>query len=177
VTEAYSGISSPELVAAEYLDTTASTVGIATPEFSGLFSGVTRALQCTSLQMLQRPSARGVIESVTYVCSKLAQCAYKANVGGSIPSPPTICFRSILLSGGHMVWSDRITFDAAVMGGKPCIRGIRVTVGTLVGLIAAGRTQDEILLAYPYLEPADIHAALVYAAWRSEERELPLATA
>jgi uncharacterized protein (DUF433 family) len=76
-----------------------------------------------------------------------------------------------------MSWTERITFDPAVMGGKPCIRGIRVTVGMLVGLIAAGRSQDEILRAYPYLEPADIHAALAYASWRSEERELPLATA
>ncbi|MDB6012859.1 MAG: hypothetical protein JWL65_5109 [Gammaproteobacteria bacterium] len=52
-----------------------------------------------------------------------------------------------------------------------------MTVGMLVGLIAAGRSEDEILRAYPYLEPGDIHAALAYAAWRSEERELPLATA
>jgi uncharacterized protein (DUF433 family) len=78
---------------------------------------------------------------------------------------------------GHMGWAERITFDPAVMGGKPCIRGIRVTVGMLVGLIAAGHSQDEILRADPYLEPGDIHAALAYAAWRSEERELPLATA
>jgi uncharacterized protein (DUF433 family) len=76
-----------------------------------------------------------------------------------------------------MTWTKRITFDPAVMGGKPCIRGMRVTVGTVVGLVAAGRSQEEILRAYPYLEPDDIHAALAYAAWRSEERELPLATA
>jgi uncharacterized protein (DUF433 family) len=69
---------------------------------------------------------------------------------------------------------DRITFDPEVMGGKPCIRHMRVTVGTLVGLIAAGRTQEEILQAYPYLESEDLRAALAYAAWRAEERELPL---
>ena len=69
---------------------------------------------------------------------------------------------------------ERITFDAAVMGGKPCIRGMRVTVGTIVGLLAAGRTQEEVLRAYPYLEPADIQAALAYAAWRSEEIDVPL---
>lgn len=69
---------------------------------------------------------------------------------------------------------DRITFDPEVMGGKPCIRHMRVTVGTIVGLIAAGRTQEEILQAYPYLEPEDLRAALAYAAWRAEERELPL---
>jgi uncharacterized protein (DUF433 family) len=76
-----------------------------------------------------------------------------------------------------MRWTDRITFDPAVMGGRPCIRGLRVTVGMLVGLVSAGRSEEEILRAYPYLEPRDVHAALAYAAWRSEERELPLATA
>jgi uncharacterized protein (DUF433 family) len=76
-----------------------------------------------------------------------------------------------------MTWTDRITFDSAVMGGKPCIRGMRVTVGTIVGLMAAGRSEAEVLAAYPYLESADIRAALAYAAWRSEEREVPLASA
>ena len=71
----------------------------------------------------------------------------------------------------------RITFDPEVMGGKPCIRGLRVTVGTLVGLIAAGRTHAEILRAYPYLEADDIQAALAYAAWRVEERDLLLIVA
>jgi uncharacterized protein (DUF433 family) len=69
---------------------------------------------------------------------------------------------------------ERITHDAAIMGGKPCIRGMRVTVGTIVGLLADGRTHDEILCAYPYLEQADIQAALAYAAWRSEEIDVPL---
>lgn len=69
----------------------------------------------------------------------------------------------------------RITFDPQVMGGKPCIRGMRVTVGTIVGLIASGETEDEILRLYPYLEREDIREALAYAAWRSEEREVPLA--
>jgi uncharacterized protein (DUF433 family) len=71
----------------------------------------------------------------------------------------------------------RITIDPAVMGGKPCLRGLRVTVGTVVGLLAAGRTRDEILKAYPYLEPGDIDEALAYAAWRVEEREVPLVVA
>jgi uncharacterized protein (DUF433 family) len=71
--------------------------------------------------------------------------------------------------------TDRITHDPAVMGGKPCIRGMRVTVGTIVGLLAAGKTEAEVLAAYPYLEAADVKAALAYAAWRSEEIELPLA--
>ena len=69
---------------------------------------------------------------------------------------------------------QRITRDPAVMSGRPCIRGMRVTVGTIVGLLAAGRTQEQILQAYAYLEAEDIRAALSYAAWRTEEVELPL---
>lgn len=69
----------------------------------------------------------------------------------------------------------RITFDPAVMGGKPCIRGMRVTVGAIVELLAAGGTETEILKAYPYLEPEDLRAALAYAAWRAEEKDVPLA--
>jgi uncharacterized protein (DUF433 family) len=68
----------------------------------------------------------------------------------------------------------RITFDSNVMGGKPCIRSLRVTVGTIVGLIASGYSHTEILKLYPYLEEADIHEALVYAAWRSMEIEPPM---
>jgi uncharacterized protein (DUF433 family) len=68
----------------------------------------------------------------------------------------------------------RITLDPDVMGGKPCIRGLRVTVGTVVGLVASGRTTPEILAAYPYLEEDDIREALSYAAWRVEETEVPL---
>jgi uncharacterized protein (DUF433 family) len=71
----------------------------------------------------------------------------------------------------------RITFDPNVMGGKPCIRGMRVTVGTLVGLIAAGHSIPDILKAYPYLEEDDIREALAYAAWRVEEIEVPLVPA
>jgi uncharacterized protein (DUF433 family) len=71
----------------------------------------------------------------------------------------------------------RITVDPQVMGGKPCIRGMRVTVGTLVGLMASGRTEDEILKAYPYLELEDLRQALGYAAWRAEEVEVPLTAA
>jgi uncharacterized protein (DUF433 family) len=68
----------------------------------------------------------------------------------------------------------RITHDPAVMGGRPCIRGLRVTVGTIVSLLAAGQTEPEILAAYPYLEVGDVQAALAYAAWRTQETELPL---
>ncbi len=66
----------------------------------------------------------------------------------------------------------RITIDPEVMGGKPCIRGIRVTVGTIVGLIATGKTVEDILAEYPYLEREDVLEALSYAAWRAEEKEI-----
>jgi uncharacterized protein (DUF433 family) len=68
----------------------------------------------------------------------------------------------------------RITRDPSVMGGKPCIRGMRVTVGTVVGLVAAGRTQEEILGEFPCLQAEDITEALSYAAWRTQEVEIPL---
>jgi uncharacterized protein (DUF433 family) len=71
----------------------------------------------------------------------------------------------------------RITLDPEVMGGKPCIRGMRVTVGTIVGLLASNRTRKEVLEAYPYLESEDINEALAYAAWRSQEIEVPLRSA
>ncbi len=63
----------------------------------------------------------------------------------------------------------RITRDPTVMSGRPCIRGMRITVGTIVGLLAAGRTHEEILQAYPYLEPEDIRVAAAYAAYPSGE--------
>ena len=71
---------------------------------------------------------------------------------------------------------ERITFQPGLMGGKPTIRGMRVTVGTVVGLVAAGKSVAEILEAYPYLEEEDVRQALVYAAWRASEFELPLAS-
>ncbi|MCQ8103775.1 DUF433 domain-containing protein [Methylomonas sp. SURF-2] len=72
---------------------------------------------------------------------------------------------------------ERITFNPAVMGGKPCLRGLRVTVGTIVGLIASGYATQDILALYPYLEAEDITEALRFAAWRAEEIELPLVAA
>ncbi len=71
-----------------------------------------------------------------------------------------------------MVQLTRITLNPQVMGGKPCIRGLRVTVGTVVGLMAAGHSTSKILEAYLYLEEEDLREALVYAAWRAEEAEL-----
>ena len=72
---------------------------------------------------------------------------------------------------------DRISFNSEVMGGKPCIRSMRVTVGAVVGLMASRHSPEEILKAYPYLEIDDIYQALAYAAWRTEEIEVPLVSA
>lgn len=71
----------------------------------------------------------------------------------------------------------RITHNPTVMGGKPCIRSLRVTVGTILGLLATGESRERILQAYPYLEAADIDEALAYAAWRMQEREESLVVA
>ena len=71
----------------------------------------------------------------------------------------------------------RITMDPAVMGGKACIRGMRVTVGMIVGQIGAGLTIEQLLTDYPYLEREDIMQALRYAAWLAEEREVVLSQA
>lgn len=67
---------------------------------------------------------------------------------------------------------DRIVLSPELMGGKPCIRGTRVTVGTVVGLLAKGHPHDEIPRLYPYREEKDAAQALGYTAWRSEEREV-----
>jgi len=83
-----------------------------------------------------------------------------------------------LLSEGHwkMKNLERITLNLEIMGGKPCIRGLRMTVGTVIGLLAAGHTAEDVLRMYPYLQQEDIMEALSYAAWRSEEIEVPLAS-
>ncbi|MCB1896980.1 MAG: DUF433 domain-containing protein [Zoogloeaceae bacterium] len=72
---------------------------------------------------------------------------------------------------------DRITQNPEVMGGKACIRGLRVTVGMIVGQIGAGHGIDDVLADYPYLEREDILQALRYAAWRADEREVDLPAA
>jgi uncharacterized protein (DUF433 family) len=69
---------------------------------------------------------------------------------------------------------ERITFDPNVMGGKACIRGLRVTVSLVINLIANGMTHEQIIEAYPYLEAEDIRQALRYAAWLTEETVHPL---
>ena len=79
--------------------------------------------------------------------------------------------------GQVMTQLDRITQQPDVMGGKACIRGMRVTVGMIVGQIGVGHSVDDVLADFPYLEREDIMQALRYAAWRTEERELTLTTA
>lgn len=76
-----------------------------------------------------------------------------------------------------MLGFDRITFDPNIMGGRACIRGMRITVSLVVNLVANGMSVEEILAAYPYLEPEDIHQALHYVAWLAEETIYPLETA
>jgi uncharacterized protein (DUF433 family) len=76
-----------------------------------------------------------------------------------------------------MAQFDRITQRPEMMGGKPCIRGMRVTVGMVVAQIGAGHSFEDVLASYPYLEREDILQAIRYAAWRSEEREVELASA
>jgi uncharacterized protein (DUF433 family) len=73
-----------------------------------------------------------------------------------------------------MLGFDRITFDPHVMGGRACLRGMRITVSLIVNLVANGMTMAEILEAYPYLEPEDVRQALQYAAWLAEETVHPL---
>ena len=73
-----------------------------------------------------------------------------------------------------MAHLNRITQDPQVMGGKPCVRGMRVTVGMIVGQIAAGHTIEQVLAEYPYLEREDVLQALRYAAWLAEDREVTL---
>lgn len=68
----------------------------------------------------------------------------------------------------------RITVDPGMMTGKPCIRGMRVTVSTVLSLLASGASREEVLRNYPFLEAADIDACLAYAAWRMQEYEVPL---
>ena len=70
----------------------------------------------------------------------------------------------------------RITVDARQMGGMPCLRGLRIPVATVVGMVADGMSDQDILEAYPDLEPEDIREELQYAAEAVREREIPLVT-
>ncbi len=73
-----------------------------------------------------------------------------------------------------MLGLDRITFDPNIMGGRACIRGMRITVSLVLNLVAGGMTVVEIIKAYPYLEPDDIRQSLLYAAWLAQENVLPV---
>lgn len=70
---------------------------------------------------------------------------------------------------------DRVTFDPEIMGGRACIRGMRITVSLVVNLVANGMTTEEIIEEYPDLEPEDIRQALQYAAFLAREQVLPVA--
>lgn len=85
--------------------------------------------------------------------------------------------RALLRRVRAMRTFPRVTHDPAVMGGRPCIRGMRVTVGMIVGHVAGGLTTEQILAEYPYLEAADIREALSYAAWRLETQDYDLRAA
>lgn len=69
---------------------------------------------------------------------------------------------------------DRITFDPRIMGGRACIRGMRITVSLVLNLVAGGLTNDQVIEQYPYLEPEDIRQSLLYAAMLADELVLPL---
>ena len=69
---------------------------------------------------------------------------------------------------------DRITFDPQIMGGRACVRGMRIAVSLIVNLVANGMTSSEIIEAYPYLDAEDIRQALQYAAWLTEDEVFPL---
>jgi len=89
------------------------------------------------------------------------------------PSQPTLSISPSVRSSGMAF--ERITVDPAQMGGVPCIRGLRVTVSLVLAQLAAGRTRDQLLEDYPYLERDDVTAALEYAAAIVNEREVPMA--
>lgn len=72
-----------------------------------------------------------------------------------------------------MIGFDRITFDPKILGGRACIRGMRVSVALVLNLAANGMTPEEIVDAYPYLEVEDVHQALSYAAWLADEQVVP----
>ena len=140
-----------------------------------------RETECLEMQDVPQNVKPTSAELVTYFLTSVPIPAL-APVEMSI----IVLYFRVLLRYCWMVWIfcledsmrqlKRITVDPQVMGGKPCIRDLRVTVGTIVGLIGAGRTTEDVLEAYPYLEREDILEALSYAAWRAEEIEVSLAS-
>ena len=97
---------------------------------------------------------------------------FSAPLTWSVPEMPEFLQRIQEKQKSSSDQIKRVTFNPEVMGGRPCIRGLRVTVGTIVGLLAS-HSRAKVLELYPYLEGEDIDAALRFAAWRAEERELP----
>jgi uncharacterized protein (DUF433 family) len=132
-----------------------------------------RHLRCSPQFFATDAEAAAIPASLEIILALLPRCCFA-------PLPPTrLVFFIPGLRSQVMQFPEleRITFDPMIMGGKPCIRGMRITVGTIVGLVASGASFEEVLQLYPYLESEDIRAAVAYAAWRSEERETPLQTA
>lgn len=117
---------------------------------------------------------RGSDQQLTQLPTSKTEANPRSSVRSIAESSALIIQRPLFIWTQAMNQLSRITTNPRVMGGKPCLRGQRVTVGTVVGLVAAGRSPQEILGLYPYLELGDIYAALAYAAWRTEEIERPL---
>jgi uncharacterized protein (DUF433 family) len=108
----------------------------------------------------------------------VSECGVERNVGITLEFwlPPVFDPDRLLSIWSIAVDFNRITHNPSLMGGKPCIRGLRIIVGTIVGLLASGESRKRVLQAYPYRELGDIDEALAYAAWRLDEREEELVT-
>lgn len=139
--------------------------------------------QASLVTVRETPENRALLDLLAALPTHAEGIAYKPDpvlrvftgwrvAPASLTPPP---YKKSLFPGrGTLQRYERITLDPRVMGGKACIRGLRVTVGAVVDLVAAGHSVQSILDAYPYLEAADIPAALRYAAWRTKEHDLPL---
>lgn len=109
------------------------------------------------------------------VVTMIASRVFCRSVNGFLGTRARLPRRSDETSYREVVAFERITVDPGRMGGVPCIRDLRVTVGMVLGQLAGGRTVEEVLIDYPYLERADVLAALEYAAAVVNEHEVPIA--
>lgn len=109
------------------------------------------------------------------VVTMIASRVFCRSVNGFLGTRAQLPSRSDETSYREVVAFERITVDPGRMGGVPCIRDLRVTVGMVLGQLAGGRTVEEVLIDYPYLERADVLAALEYAAAVVNEHEVPIA--
>ena len=129
-------------------------------------------IQCKNLRIPNRltPFTDSRSRKAIAMAAQPPSTTSSPNVWVAIRRVATVILESIGLWNPSIRFT-RITHNPLVMGGKPCIRSLRVTVGTVLGLLASGESRERILKAYPYLEHEDISEALGYAAWRLEERE------